>query len=143
MMNSLSVTFDRKYEELFSSNCIDYPIAAFANPIEMLQALDLRGAGGIEAGAECMEPFYEKYSKGIGQCAELLFGWRSHENCEDYSVHSYPQFFQYGIKGLSPFLVCLSQSHAGIDEIDTVFQSLQEPEIIEGYHRGDCSATSA
>lgn len=65
-MISLSGTFDRKYEELLSSNCIDYPIAAFANPIEMLHALDLRGAGRIEAGAECMEPFYEKYSKRLG-----------------------------------------------------------------------------
>jgi hypothetical protein len=87
----------------------------------MLQALDLRGPGGTEAGVECMEPFYEKYSKGLGQCAELLFGWGSHVNCGDCSVHSHLQFFQYGIKGPSPLLIRLSQSFAGVDEIDTGF----------------------
>jgi len=45
------------------SNDIDHPIAVLANPKEMLQALDLRGAGGIGGGAECKEPFNEKCSK--------------------------------------------------------------------------------
>ena len=92
MTISMSATFDRKHEELLPSNCIDYPIAALANPIEMLQAFDLRGVGRIGrtgAGAECTEPFYEKCSKGLSQCAELLFGWRGHENCGDCPVQSH------------------------------------------------------
>jgi len=32
---------------------------------------------------------------------------------------------------------------AGIDEIDTIFQGLQESQIINGHHRGDRSATPA
>jgi hypothetical protein len=31
----------------------------------------------------------------------------------------------------------------GIDEIDTIFQGLQESQVIDGYYRGDRSATSA
>ena len=123
-MLSLRATFDRQHEEFLLSNDIDYPIAVLANPIEMLQALDLRGASGIGDGAECKEPFYEKRSKRLTQCPELLFGWRGHENCGDGPVQSHPQFFQYGIKGPSPLFVCLSESFAGIDEIDTVFQRL-------------------
>jgi hypothetical protein len=142
-MLSRSAAFDRQYEEFLPSNDIDYPIAVLANSIEMLQALDLRGASGIGDGAECKEPFYEKRSKRLNQCPELLFGWRGHENCGDGPVQSHPQFFQYGIKGPSPIFVRLSESFAGIDEIDTVFQRLQEPKIIDGDYRGDRSATSA
>ena len=90
----------------------------------MLQALDLLGAGGIGDGAECKEPFCEKCSKRLNQCPELLLGWRGYENCGDGPVQSHPQFFQYGIKGPSPLFVCLSESFAGLDEIDTVFQRL-------------------
>ncbi|MEO7864081.1 MAG: hypothetical protein ABIU05_27340, partial [Nitrospirales bacterium] len=93
MTISMSATFDRKHEELLSSNCIDYPIAALANPIEMLQAFNLRGVGKTGAWVECKEPFYEKCSKGLSQCAELLFGWRGHENCGDCPVQSHSQFF--------------------------------------------------
>jgi hypothetical protein len=135
--------FDRKHEELLSSLCIDHPVAVLTNPIEMLQALDLRGAGGSEAGAEGKEPFDEKCSKRLIQCAELFFGRRGHEYCGDGSVQSHPQFFQYGIKGSSPLFVRLSESFSGIDEIDTVLQRFQEPEIIDGDHRGDRSTTSA
>ncbi len=120
----MNATLHGKHEEVLSSNCIDYPIAALANSIEMLQALDLRGAGGIGGGAECKEPFDEKRSKRLHQCPELLFGWRGHENCGDGPVQSHPQFFQYGIKGSSTLFVRLSESVAGIDEIDTVFQCL-------------------
>ena len=142
-MLSLRAAFDRQHEEFLPSNDIDYPIVVLANPIEMLQALDLRGAGRIRDGAECKEPFNEKCSKGSSQCAELLFGWRGHENCGDGPVQSHPQFFQYGLKGSSTLFVRLSESVAGIDEIDTVFQRLQEPEIIDGYHCSNRSATSA
>jgi hypothetical protein len=62
-MISMSATFDGKHEELLPSNDIDHPIAALTNPIEMLQAFDLRGVG--RAGAECKESFYEKRSKGL------------------------------------------------------------------------------
>ncbi len=120
----MNATLHGKHEEVLSSNDIDYPIAALANSIEMLQALDLRGAGGIGGGAECKEPFYEKRSKRFNQCPEFLFGWRGHENCGDGPVQSHPQFFQYGIKGSSTLFVRLSESIAGIDEIDTVFQRL-------------------
>jgi hypothetical protein len=123
-MLSLRAAFDRQHEEFFPSNDIDHPIAVLANPIEMLQTLDLRGVGGIGDGAECKKPFYEKRSKRLNQCSELLFGWRGHENCRDGPVQSHPQFFQYGIKGPSTIFVRLSESIAGIDEIDTVFQSL-------------------
>jgi hypothetical protein len=123
-MISLRAAFDRQHEEFLPSNDIDNPIAVLANPIEMLQALDLRGAGGIGDGAECKEPFCEKRSKRLNQCPELLFGWRGYENCGDGPVQSHPQFFQYGIKGPSPLFVRLSESFAGIDEIDTVFQRL-------------------
>ena len=123
-MLSLRAAFDRQHEEFLPSNDIDYPIAVLANPIEMLQALDLRGASGIGDGAECKEPFYEKRSKRLNQCPELLFGWRGHVNCGDGPVQSHPQFFQYDIKGPSPLFVRLSESVAGIDEIDTVFQRL-------------------
>jgi hypothetical protein len=105
-------------------NRINNPIAALTNPIEMLQALDLRGTDGIGDGAECKEPFCEKCSKRLNQSPELLFGWRGYENCGDGPVQSHLQFFQYGIKGPSPLFVCLSESFAGIDEIDTVFQRL-------------------
>ena len=93
MTISMSATFDRQHEEFLPSNGIDHPIAALTNPIEMLQAFDLRGVGRIGAGAECKESFYEKRSKGLSQCAELLFGWRGHENCGDCPVQSHSQFF--------------------------------------------------
>jgi hypothetical protein len=63
-MLSLRAAFDRQHEEFLPSNDIDHPIAVLANPIEMLQALDFRGVGGIGNGAECKEPFYEKRSAG-------------------------------------------------------------------------------
>lgn len=107
-MISLRAAFDRQHEEFLPSNYIDHPIVILANPIEMLQALDLRGAAGIGDGAECKEPFREKCSKRLNQCLELLFGWRGHENCGDGPVQSHPQFFQYGIKGPSPLFVRLS-----------------------------------
>jgi hypothetical protein len=62
-MLSLRAACDRQHEEFLPSNDIDHPIAVLANPEEMLQALDLRGAGGIGGGAECKEPFNEKCSK--------------------------------------------------------------------------------
>jgi hypothetical protein len=40
-------------------------------------------------------------------------------------------------------LVILSQGCPGIDEIDTIFQGFQEPEVIEWHYRSDCSATPA
>ncbi len=123
-MISLRAAFDRQHEEFLPSNDVDNPIAVLANPIEMLQALDLRGAGGIGDGAECKEPFCETCSKRFNQCPELLFGWRGYKNCGDGPVQSHPQFFQYGIKSPSPLFVRLSESFAGIDEVDTVFQRL-------------------
>ena len=92
-MISLRAAFDRQHEEFLPSKYIDHPIAFLANPIEMLQALDLRGAAGIGDGAECKEPFYEKRSKRLTQCPELLFGLRGHENCGDCPVQSHSQFF--------------------------------------------------
>lgn len=89
---------DGQYDEVFFSNCIDNPIAALTNPIEMVHALELRDAWGTRIGAERMEPFYEKCPKRFGECAELLLSRRGHKNCEDCLVQSEPQFFQHGIK---------------------------------------------
>jgi hypothetical protein len=44
---------------------------------------------------------------------------------------------------LGAFFVDLGQGCAGIDEIDAIFQGFQESQVIDGYHRGDCPATSA
>lgn len=117
---------DGQHDEICFSNRIDNPIAVLANPIEMVQAIELRDTGGTRTGAERMEPLHEKLPKRFGECVELLFGGRGHENCGDCLAQSEPQFFQNNIERLGAILVCLGQSRAGIDEIDTIFQGLQE-----------------
>jgi hypothetical protein len=44
---------------------------------------------------------------------------------------------------LGALYVRLGQGRAGINEIDTIFQGLQESKVIDGHHRGDRSATPA
>ena len=73
----------------------------------MVQAIEFRDAGGTRTGAERMEPLHEKCPKRFGECAELLFGRRGHENCGDCLVQSEPQFFQNDIKRLGTVLVRL------------------------------------
>jgi hypothetical protein len=90
-----------------------------------------------------MEPFYEELPKRFGECVELLLSRRGYKNCRDCLVQSEPQFFQNDIKRLGALLVCLGQGCAGVDEIDTIFQCLQESQVIDGHHRGDRSATPA
>ena len=75
-----STILDGKHEEVLFSNRIDNPIVALANPIEMVQAIELRDAGGTRTGAECMKPFHEKLPKRFGECEELLLSRRGHEN---------------------------------------------------------------
>jgi hypothetical protein len=74
---------------------------------------------------------------------ELLLSRRGHENGQTCQLQSESQVFQNGIKRLGAMLVSLSQGCAGIDEIDTIFQGFQEPEVIEWHYRSDCSATPA
>ena len=121
-----SAILDGQHDEVISSNRIDNPIVAFANPIEVVHPLDLRDAGGTRTGAEYMESFHEKLPKRFGEFVELLLGRRGHENCGDCLVQSEPQFFQNDIKRPGALLVRLGQSRAGIDEIETIFQGLQE-----------------
>jgi hypothetical protein len=90
-----------------------------------------------------MEPFHEKRLKRSGECPELLLSRRGHKNCGDCLAQSEPQFFQNDIKRWGALLVRLSQGCAGIDEIDTILQSLQESQVVDGHNRGDRSATSA
>lgn len=134
---------DSQHDEVLFSNCIDNPIAALANPIEMVHAFELRDAWGTRTGAERMEPFHEKRPKRFGECAELLLSRRGHKNCEDCLVQSEPQFFQHGIKRVGAVLVRLGQGRAGINEIDTVFKGLQESQVVDGHYRSDRPATSA
>jgi len=75
-----STILDGKHEEVLFSNRIDNPIVALANPIEMVQAIELRDAGGTRTGAECMKPFHEKLPERFGECVELLLSRRGHEN---------------------------------------------------------------
>ena len=89
---------DGKHDEVLVSNRIDNPIAALANPIEMVQAIELRDAGGTRTGAECMKPFHEKLPKRFGECVELLLSRRGHKNCGDRLAQLEPQFFQNDIK---------------------------------------------
>ncbi len=125
------------------SNRIDNSIVALANPIEVIQAFELDDAGGTRTGAQCIEPFHKNLPKRFDESAELLLSRRGHGNCGDRLLQSEPQFFQKDIERLSALLVRLSQGSAGIDEIDAVFQGLQQSQVIDGHHRGDRSATSA
>jgi hypothetical protein len=75
-----SAILDGKHDEALVSNRIDNPIVTLANPIEMVQAIELRDAGGTRTGAECMKPFHEKLPKRFGECEELLLSRRGHEN---------------------------------------------------------------
>ena len=134
---------DGKHEEVLVSNRIDNASVAFANPIEMVQTVELCDARGARTGAECMEAFHEKFLKRSSECAELLLSRRGQKNCGDGLVQSETQFFQHDIERLGALLVCLGQGRAGIDEIDTIFQGFQESQVIERYHCGDCPATSA
>ena len=88
-----SAILDGKHDEVLSANRIDNPRVALANPIEMVQALELRDAGGTRTGAECMEPFHEKFPKRFGECVELLLCKRGYKNCGDCLMQSEPQFF--------------------------------------------------
>jgi hypothetical protein len=102
-----SAILDGKHEEVSVTNRIDNSIIAIANPIEVVQAIKFRDAGGARTGEECMEPFHEKLPKRFGECVELLFSRRGQENCGDGLVQSEPQFFQNDIERLSTLLVCL------------------------------------
>ncbi len=121
-----SAILDGQHDEVFFSNRVDNPIAALANPIEMVHAFKFCYARRTRVAAECMEPFHEKRLKRFGECPELLLSRRGHKNCGDCLAQSEPQFFQNDIKRLGALLVRLGQGCAGIDEIDTIFQSLQE-----------------
>ncbi len=121
-----SAILDGQHEEVFFSNGIDHPIAALANPIEMVHAFKFCCARRTRVAAECMEPFQEKRLKRFGECPELLLSRRGQKNCGNYLAQSEPQFFQNDIKRLGALLVRLSQGCAGIDEIDAILQSLQE-----------------
>ena len=44
----MSAILDGKHDEVLSANRIDNPRVALANPIEMVQALELRDAGGTD-----------------------------------------------------------------------------------------------
>jgi hypothetical protein len=138
-----SAILDGQHDEVFFSNRIDNPIIALADPIEMVQAFKLGDAGGAWARAECIEPFHEYVPKRFGECVKLLLRRRGQKNCENCPVQSQPHFFQYDIEQLRAVLVCLGQGCAGLNEINTVFQGLQESQVIDGHHRSDCSATSA
>lgn len=116
-----SPILDGQHDEVLSSNRIDNTIVALANPIEVVHPLELRDAGGARTGAERMEPFHEKLPKRFGEFMELLHNRRGHKNCGDCLVQSEPQFFQNIIKRMGALLVCLGQSRASFDEIDTIF----------------------
>jgi hypothetical protein len=138
-----SAILDGQHDEVFFSNRIDNPIIALANPIEMVQALKFGDAGGTWMSAECIEPFHENVTKRFGECVKVLLRRRSQKNGGNGPEQSEPQFFQYGIERLRAVFVCLSQGCAGLNEIDTDLQGLQESQVIDGHHRSDCSATSA
>ena len=109
----------------------------------MVQAFKLGDAGRAWTSAECIEPFHENFPKRFGECVKLLLRRRGQKNCGNCPVQSEPQFLQYDIERLRAVLVCLSQGRAGLNEIDTIFQGLQESQVIDGHHRSDCSSTSA
>jgi len=134
---------DGKHDEVLVSNPIDNPIVALANPIDLVHGIDLRDAGGARTGVKCTEPFYKKLPKRFGECVELLLSRRGHKNCRDCLSQSELQFFQYDIKRLGALYVRLGQGRAGINEIDAIFQGLQEPQVTNGHHRGDRPATPA
>lgn len=119
-------TLDGQHDEVLLANSVDNPIAVLANPIEVVHASEFRDAGGTRTAAERMEPFREERLKRFCECPELLFSGRGYKNCGDCLAQSEPQFFQNDIKGLGALLVRLGQGCAGIDEIDTILQSLQE-----------------
>jgi hypothetical protein len=135
--------FDDQHDELLVANRIDNPIAAFVNSIEMVLALEFRDAGGTRIAAECLEPFHEKRPKRFGECAELLLNRKGYKNRGDCLVQSEPQFLQNDIERLCSLLIRLGQGCAGLDEIDTIFQGLQESQVIDGHHRSDRSSTPA
>ena len=107
-----STILDGKHEEIPVSNRIDNPIIALTNPIEMVQTIKFRAAGGARIGTECMEPFHEKFLKRFGECVELLLSRRGQQNCGDTLVQSETQFFQNDIERLGAFFVGLGQGRA-------------------------------
>jgi hypothetical protein len=86
----VSASLDGKHDEVLFSNCIDNPIAALANPIEMVQAVEFRNAAGTRTGAKRLEPFHEKRSKRFGECAQLLLGRRGQKNRGNGLLQSAP-----------------------------------------------------
>ena len=76
----MSAILDGQHEEVLVANRIDNPIAAFANPLDVVLTFELRDAGGTRTGAECMEPFHEKLPKRFGERVDLLLSKRGHEN---------------------------------------------------------------
>jgi hypothetical protein len=89
---------DGEHDEVIFSDRIDNPIIAFANPIEVIFAHELRDVRGARIATECLESFNEKFPKRFGECVEVLLSRKGYENCGDYLVQSESQFFQNDIK---------------------------------------------
>ena len=104
---SARAILDDKHDEVLIPNCIDNPIIALANPIELVHAFEFRDAGGARSGAEGSKPLYEKFPVRFRQCMELLHSWRSHKYCGNRLMQSEPQIFQNDVQRLGALLVRL------------------------------------
>lgn len=98
---------DGEHDEIVVPNCVDNPIVAIADSIEMVLAFERCDAWGARMIPDGIEPFHEGLPKRLLNGSELLFGWWGKENGGDHRKISEPQFFQNRIERLSAFLVGL------------------------------------
>ena len=98
---------DGEHDEIVVTNCVDNPIVAVADSIEMVFAFERGDAWGSRMILNGIEPFHEGLPKRFLNCSELLFGWWGKENGGDHLVLSESQFFQDHVERLSAFLVGL------------------------------------
>ena len=98
---------DGEHDEIVISDCVDNPIVAIADSIEMVFAFERDDAWRSRMILNGIEPFHEGLPKRFLNCSELLFGWWGKENGGDHLVLSEPQFFQNRIERLSALLVGL------------------------------------
>lgn len=81
---------DGEHDEIVVADCIDNPIVAIADSIEMVFAFERGDAWGARMILDGIEPFYEGLPKRLLNGSELLLGWWGKENGGDHLVLSEP-----------------------------------------------------
>ena len=98
---------DGEHDEILVANCVDNPIVAIADSIEMVLAFERCDAWGAWMMSDGIEPFHKGLPKRFLKCSELLLGWWGKKNRGDHRIISESQFFQNHIERLSALLVGL------------------------------------